>query len=632
MDVDELAPENDERFGYKKQKLNVTVPAKHGAAGGRVAVVPPKPRSTWASTVQIGKATVAAPSPITPRHRDAAATGVPSIFVTPRHRVGVIGKPSTPLTPRTSSTARVSAPTVYSQARQLFARSTEPGRLVGRDDERGELNSFISTCIKRTASGCLYVSGPPGTGKSALVAEVCRELDLGDTCTQSYVNCMSVKHARDIYAKMFEDLSAGGGVLRGSEGSSLRDLFFAGKHSYLVVLDEIDHLRDVDQELLYKLFEWSMTASSSLVLIGIANALDFTDRFLPRLKSRGLKPDLLPFMPYNAAQIAAVITGKLKALLPAEASNECPPFIQPAGIQFLSKKVASAAGDLRRAFDICRRAIDLIETETWEKELCKQSELTPDATPTTTPTRTPLSENINLSSPASSMQTPRKLATYASPVKQQAGNGDVLRYLTIATAPRATIAHLARVTAAVFNNGTAQRLQGLNLQQKAVLCALVGLEERNRQRVAEAASAATEVDPDTPSRRGRKPNAATILNSVTAAPTVKTLYELYASACRKENLLHPLTSTEFGDVVAGLETLSLVSAVEGKGGMSISKGPGSSARKGRVSAFGTPTGRKGVEDRRLASSVGNKDVRTMIESVKVGRGILEGMLDGGDSR
>ena len=37
-------------------------------------------------------------------------------------------------------------------------------------------------------------------------------------------------------------------------------------------------------QVLYTLFEWSALPSSKLILIGIANALDLTERFLPRLR------------------------------------------------------------------------------------------------------------------------------------------------------------------------------------------------------------------------------------------------------------------------------------------------------------------------------------------------------------
>ena len=54
----------------------------------------------------------------------------------------------------------------------------------------------------------------------------------------------------------------------------------------MLVLDEIDHLITKDQDVLYSFFEWAKSNSSKLIMIGIANALDLTSRFLPRLKTK----------------------------------------------------------------------------------------------------------------------------------------------------------------------------------------------------------------------------------------------------------------------------------------------------------------------------------------------------------
>jgi cell division control protein 6 len=50
-------------------------------------------------------------------------------------------------------------------------------------------------------------------------------------------------------------------------------------------LDEVDHLMTKDQSILYRIFEWTALPNSSCVVIGMANTLDLTGRFLPRLKA-----------------------------------------------------------------------------------------------------------------------------------------------------------------------------------------------------------------------------------------------------------------------------------------------------------------------------------------------------------
>jgi cell division control protein 6 len=477
---------------------------------------------------------------------------------------------------------------VYSQARQLFTRSSEPGRLVGRETERQELTSFVQERVAKTSGGCIYVSGPPGTGKSAMVNEVTTDLEESPVMKKAYVNCMSLKTSKDLYGSLLESLCEEE-VLEGDEVRTLQGMFAPRKKTknvYVVTLDEIDHVLSLDLEILYKLFEWSLQKTCHLILIGIANALDLTDRFLPRLKARNLKPQLLPFLPYSAAQIKTVITTRLKSLVAADSPTpDYLPFLHPAAIDLCSRKVSSQTGDLRKAFDICRRAIDVIESEVKQKheqalnEQVLQNSLY----------KRPLEENVNLSSPVG----PSPKATTKSLAQS-------LATLTVETAPRASIAHVNKITSSTFGNGANQRLKTLNLQQKAALCALVALEKRKRMAAANVMA--------TPSK------------SNNVAPTIKALYDVYCTLCTRDSILHPLTSTEFRDVVGSLETLSLISAVDGRNGSFV--GSSTPSRKARKFGSGIGTG----DEKRVGSCVGEKEVAQAVEGL--GAGILKSILNG----
>ncbi|RDW77255.1 hypothetical protein BP6252_05308 [Coleophoma cylindrospora] len=524
-------------------------------------------------------------TPQTPRHRDALSKKIP---VTPRHRVTVTGKPLTPRTPRTPTTPGGSLPSVYCKARLLFTRSTEPGRLVGREEERQELMTFIQDRCSAAAGGCVYVSGPPGTGKSAMVNEVTASFEESANLKKAYINCMSMKTSKDLYENLLEAFCGELDVLEGDEIQTLQGMFAPRKKTknvYVITLDEIDHILTLDLESLYKLFEWSLQKSSHLVLVGIANALDLTDRFLPRLKARNLKPQLLPFLPYSAIQIKTVITTRLKSLVPKDsATPDYLPFLHPAAIDLCSRKVASQTGDLRKAFDICRRAIDLIESETKQKyELALKEEMLPAS-----PSKRPLEENFNFSSPAAvSVSQPKPLP-------------QPLSSLTVETAPRASIAHVNKITSSTFGNGATQRLKALNLQQKAALCALTALEKRKRVAAANVMA--------TPSK------------STTAAPTIKALYATYSMLCTRDSILHPLTSTEFRDVIGSLETLSLISAVDGKNGSFI--GLNTPSKRSRKFGGGVGIG----DEKRVGSCVSEKEIAQAVEGL--GAGILKSILSG----
>lgn len=125
-----------------------------------------------------------------------------------------------------------------------------------------------------------------------------------------------------------------------------------------MVLDEIDQLENKNQSILYTIFEWPSKPNFKLILIGIANALDLTDRTLPRLQAKcELKPKLMHFAPYTKNQIVEIFTSRLKEAGALEVFSVC-------ALQMLAGKVAAISGDVRRALDIGRRVVELIDSNT----------------------------------------------------------------------------------------------------------------------------------------------------------------------------------------------------------------------------------------------------------------------------
>ncbi|KAI6921045.1 hypothetical protein KC341_g16194, partial [Hortaea werneckii] len=177
-------------------------------------------------------------------------------------------------------------------------------------------------------------------------------------------------------------------------------------------------------------------------------------------------------------------------------------------------------------------------------------------------------------------------------------------------------AHMARVTAQVFGNGTIQRLATLNLQQKAVLCSLGALEKRKRETQIEKTMFST------PSKQ----------RNHDSAPTIKQLYDAYTSLCKREKLLHPLTSVEFRDVVSGLETLSLILPVDGRNGSFVvpitpSKTPGRRGGAGNGNGFvGGLGATTSGDEKRVSSGVGYKELAGALEGA--GAELLREILDG----
>lgn len=239
----------------------------------------------------------------------------------------------------------------FQKARQIL-NTNETKNLPCREKEYEELKFFLAEHLTNKSSGSMYVSGPPGTGKTACLSKLLKS-ETALKYQKVYINCTSVTSIGHIYKDIAEELKLSD---VGSKESIER--FLGSNHKMiLIVLDEVDQLIGKKQSILYTIFEWPSVKNSRLVLIGIANALDLTDRMLPRLNTKcGLKPELMHFAPYTKQQIVTIFTERLKE---ADVLDLFPPLT----IQLLAGKVAAISGDVRRALDIGRRVVEIAEKQ-----------------------------------------------------------------------------------------------------------------------------------------------------------------------------------------------------------------------------------------------------------------------------
>nr|XP_012149856.1 PREDICTED: cell division control protein 6 homolog isoform X2 [Megachile rotundata] len=250
----------------------------------------------------------------------------------------------------------------YRNARKAL-HSSVPENLPGREMELQQLQDFMTEHLKNERSGSLYVSGPPGTGKTACLSKLMLKPEFKSQFKVVYVNCTTMKSATTIYAKIIQELGLSTPKTVKDKKLAIEKYLISKHKMLLMILDEIDQLESKNQSVLYSIFEWPSICNSKLILVGIANALDLTDRILPRLQARcELKPKLMHFSPYTKQQICNIISERLSE---AKVSDL---FTGPA-IQMLSGKVAAISGDIRRALDISRRVIEFAESHKLEQVL-----------------------------------------------------------------------------------------------------------------------------------------------------------------------------------------------------------------------------------------------------------------------
>lgn len=375
---------------------------------------------------------------------------------------------------------------VYAQAKALFQRGARNTGtcLVGREDEAAQFERFLQTSLREQTCNSLYISGPPGTGKTAQVNLTLDTMPLPPLVKVMRVNCMTVLKPDHIFHEIHAFCTGTSGKRKTYDDvhALLADRS-SPTTALVVVLDEMDYLVTRDQQVLFHLFHCASRLNSTLhtklIVVGISNALDLTDKFLPRLRSNGLHPQALQFLPYLAEQIKRVVTAKLHSLTGQDKENiAATPLMHPGAIQMCCRKCAAVTGDLRKAFDICYKSIEHVE------------------------------------------QQARKQPDFGA--------------LTLATAPKVLISHVARVCAQTFGELSLQKIKSLNTLQKAVLCTLFHHE--------------------------RTCNLAKVL-------TVNELYDYYCkhTVLAVDNLLGLIRKGEYLEIVSALELASAVILAQGKG-------------------------------------------------------------------
>jgi len=245
----------------------------------------------------------------------------------------------------------------YSTVRRVL-HSSHPDNLLCREKEITEIRSFLQNHLPKGKPGSLYISGAPGTGKTACLTKIMLEMKTEIRKSQViFVNCMALKQPQDIFKKIAVELVGEDKCPAKATQKFLEEEFSSSNLTRILILDEMDQLESKHQEILYTMFEWPSLPKSKLILIGIANALDLTDRILPRLQARPkCKPELLHFAPYTREQIVKIIQDRLSLV---EAGSSV---LDAAAVQFCARKVSAMAGDMRKALDICRRAVEVLES------------------------------------------------------------------------------------------------------------------------------------------------------------------------------------------------------------------------------------------------------------------------------
>lgn len=134
----------------------------------------------------------------------------------------------------------------------------------------------------------MYISGIPGTGKTATVTEVIRELK----CQSSFcdihpfefidINGLRLTDPQQAYVQIYRKLT--GKTIPWKQAYSMLQKRFLTQSPKriptVLLIDELDIICNKRQDVVYNLLDWSTKSAAKLAIVTIANTMDLPERFL----------------------------------------------------------------------------------------------------------------------------------------------------------------------------------------------------------------------------------------------------------------------------------------------------------------------------------------------------------------
>jgi cell division control protein 6 len=240
-----------------------------------------------------------------------------------------------------------------------------PKNLPFRENQIDTITQNIGAVVNNSKPNNFFIFGKTGTGKTSTVRHVIdqlrefvktRELPVYDC----YVNCRSHPSKYKVLLKSLKTFYPEKDFLGYSSSfvyEKLLDFARENNAHLILVLDEIDKVKDVD-ELMYSLSRGNDELDKgSLTVIGISNNLTFKEKLDPRTKSSLCEREMV-FEPYNARELYEILKDRSTRAFKEGA-------VKDEAISLAAALAAQESGDARTAVMLLQRAGEIAD----EKEL-----------------------------------------------------------------------------------------------------------------------------------------------------------------------------------------------------------------------------------------------------------------------
>ncbi|MBT4870705.1 MAG: AAA family ATPase [Candidatus Diapherotrites archaeon] len=238
-----------------------------------------------------------------------------------------------------------------------------PEKLPFREKQIGEVTQGLGAVANNAKPNNFFIYGKTGTGKTSTVKHVLEQLDdfvskRNLPVSSCYVNSRSHPSKYKVLLKALRSFYPEKDFLGYSASFVYEKLLsFANENAahLILVLDEIDKIKDVD-ELMYSLSRGNdELTSGSITIIGISNNLTFKEKLDPRTKSSLCEREMV-FDPYNATELQKILQERCDKAFKEDS-------VTPGAISLAAALAAQESGDARTAVMLMQRAGEIADMD-----------------------------------------------------------------------------------------------------------------------------------------------------------------------------------------------------------------------------------------------------------------------------
>lgn len=255
--------------------------------------------------------------------------------------------------------------------RETLSPHYMPETILFRDKQIGTIVKNLTPSLKGDRGRNLFIYGNTGTGKTSCIKYVIDEVKKLPTVKAkiTYVNCRIYNSRYRVLSKIISDhiptyAKRGYGLVQLYE--KLINWVDEEDRVLLVVLDEIDIVKDLD-DLIYTLTRAnSDIKNGGITIVGISNKISFKEELDPRSLSTLYENELV-FPPYNSNELAAILQQRAATSFKKD-------IVDTAAINLAAAIAARENGDARYALKIMSKAGEIAEEKSAAKITTKEVE------------------------------------------------------------------------------------------------------------------------------------------------------------------------------------------------------------------------------------------------------------------